>query len=327
MARVVVWMPEHLTGVALPLLADLLPAASLTPLAPDADRDAIVAALAGAEYLIVSGVAIGKEVLAGAPNLRLIQKWGAGVDGIDLAAAARAGVAVANVPGGNAAAVAEHVLALLLTLYKRLLPAITSMREGRWEQAELLSQGLFEIGGKTLGLVGFGHIGRAIATRARAFDMSVIYYKRNPLAPAEERALGVSFRPLPQLLAQADVICVAASLTPEMTGLFTTERFQGMKRSSVFINVSRGAAVNETDLYHALTHGTIAGAALDVFAAEPPTFPPLLQLPNCIATPHIAGRTREAMRAITERCARNVLRVADGQPPQHTADTGSVATG
>jgi len=317
-ARVVVWMPESLARVALPLLSPLLPSLVITALAPDDRADAIAAALAGADYLICSGVVIGEDVPARAPNLRLIQKWGAGIDGIDLVAAEQASIAVANVPGGNATAVAEHVFALLLMLAKRLPLAIESMRQGIWEQATLLRQGLGEIGGKTLGLVGFGHIGRAIAERAAAFAMPVLYYKRTRLETEEEDVLGVAYRPLPQLLAQADVVCVAAALTTEMIGLFTTERFQGMKPSSFFINVSRGAVVNEMDLYHALIHGTIAGAALDVFESEPPTCLPLLQLPNCIATPHIAGRTSEAMRFITEQCARNILRVAGGQTPEHT---------
>ncbi len=318
--RLLLWMPQHLAQVARPLLSEYLPMATITVLAPDDGQEIVGAAVHGADYLIFSGVEIGRELLDQASNLRLLQKWGAGIDGVDLSAARQAGIPVANVPGGNATAVAEHFFGLLLTLYKRLYQAIASMRQGRWDQAELLRQGVFELSGKTLGIIGFGHIGRAVAARARAFEMPVLYCKPHPLEAAEDQALGVSCRPLRDLVEQADVVCLAAPLTAETSGLFDANLFQRMKRTAVFINVSRGAVVHESDLYHALTHGTIAGAALDVFDAEPPASPALIRLPNCIATPHIAGRTHEAMRYITEQCARNILRVARGEPPHDRVD-------
>jgi phosphoglycerate dehydrogenase-like enzyme len=198
------------------------------------------------------------------------------------------------------------------------------MRAGQWVQAQLMEQGIWELNGKSLGIVGLGQIGCAIATRAIPFGMQVFYYKRKPLDSEKEREMQVSFLAVTDLVRQVDIVGLAVPLTNETKGMFGMDLLQMMKPSSVLINVSRGAVLKEADLYRALTEGNIAGAGLDVFEPEPPSHEnSLLQLPNVVSSPHIAGRTKEAMQFITKQCAMNVLLVSRGETPHHVITTGA----
>ncbi len=317
-------MPEQFAREAYPILSELLPDIHIVSLTPGQRYKAISTALEQADFLIWTGVEISEQLIAQGPQLKLIQKWGAGVDGIDVSAAGRRGVWVANVQGGNAIAVAEHFFALLLALYKRLCLADSAMRAGQWVQAQLMEQGIWELNGKSLGIVGLGQIGCAIATRAIPFGMQVFYYKRKPLDSEKEREMQVSFLAVTDLVRQVDIVGLAVPLTNETKGMFGMDLLQMMKPSSVLINVSRGAVLKEADLYRALTEGNIAGAGLDVFEPEPPSHEnSLLQLPNVVSSPHIAGRTKEAMQFITKQCAMNVLLVSRGETPHHVITTGA----
>jgi len=314
MKNVLLLMPEQFSCEALPVLSQLIPQYHITPLSIDESMDVIYQALTNTEFLVFSGIEISRDLLFRAPKLRLVQKWGAGIDSIDLRAAKELKIQVANIPGGNAVGVAEHFFALLLSLYKKICLANEAMHSEHWPQPEILRQGIEEASGKTLSIVGLGQIGKAIATRAIAFNMEVLYYKRTRLLPEEEKELKVSFGHLNDIVQQADVLGLTLPLTLETEGLFNLNIFRLMKPSSVLINVSRGRVINEPDLYQALTNGIIAGAGLDVYGTEPPSVQnPILKLNNVIATPHIAGRTKQAMRYITEQCALNIRLITAGK--------------
>lgn len=311
-------MPEHFIRHVYPVLSEILTDVEITSIQLNEKQEAVSEAIAHADFLIWTGTEITREMLEEASHLQLIQKWGAGIDGIDLIAARQRAIPVANVPGGNAVAVAEHFFGLLLVLYKKLCMANASIHAGQWLQPELIDQGIGELHGKTLGLIGFGQIGRAVTTRALAFGMKVTYHKRFQLSPKEEQELQVSFAPLPVLVQQADVVGLTLPLTQNTKGLFSHEMLCQMKPSAVLINVSRGPIVNEAALYQGLMNGNLAGAGLDVFETEPlARYNPLLQMSSVIATPHIAGRTREAMRQISVECASNIQLILQGKQPRH----------
>lgn len=316
--RLLLLMPEHFIRQVHPLMSSLLKGVDIIPVSVTEKRETILEEVALAHFLVWTGMEISQDMLTSATNLLFIQKWGSGTDGIDLTLTARLGIPVSNVPGANAVSAAEHFFGLMLALYKRLFTANAFIHSGRWPQAELMDYGIGELRGKILGLVGFGHIGRAIAERAIAFGMELIYNKRFRLNSEEEHKFGVSFVPLSTLVQQADIVGLALPLTPETKGLFNYEIFNQMKPSAILINVARGTILNEMDLYHAIVDGRLAGAGLDVFETEPPSIEnPLFQLQSVIATPHIAGRSREAIVQISSECASNVLLMLEGKQPQH----------
>jgi len=185
-------------------------------------------------------------------------------------------------------------------------------------KAWLVREGLEELSGKMLGIVGFGFIGKAIAQRAVAFEMKVSYYCRHQLNEIHEENLSVKYSNLDRITESSDVIVLAVPLSSETTHLYNSSMFRKMKPSSILINVSRGGVVNEADLYEALITRKIAGASLDVFEDESPNADsPLFHLPNVVVTPHIAGRTRQAFIRITENCINNIAFVAQGGLPRN----------
>jgi D-3-phosphoglycerate dehydrogenase / 2-oxoglutarate reductase len=307
-------MPRHFVEAIFEPLRALLPEFDVSDIMSSADPDAVVAKLRRSHYVIWTEARIPDAVVASVSDLRLIQKWGAGVDGLDVAAAERIGLTIANVPGGNAISVAEHFFALVLSLLRHVSKSSSALAEGQWLQAELVRTGIEDIHGKTLGLIGCGAVGRAIATRACAFGMRVIYFTRTRLPIGDEERLGASFVDLPHLLSNSDVVGVAVPLTAETNRLIDAKAIGRMKASAVIVNVARGGVVDHDALYDALTAGRLAGAALDVFRVEPPTFPDaLLRLSNVVATPHIGGRSRQAIEHITNECAANIRRAASGE--------------
>ena len=272
-------------------------------------------AVAEADFVLVATTRLTAEAIGQASRLRLIQHQGVGYDTIDLAAARARGVPVAICPAGTSIGVAEHVFLLLLAVYKRLLEADASLRRGEWLQWALRPTS-FEIAGKTIGLVGLGRIGREVATRARAFAAEVVYFDSVRPDLATERELGVSFLPLDELLAVADVISLHVPLTPETRHLIDTAALAKMRPTAVLINTARGLLVDEAALADALRANRILGAGLDVFATEPPPNDhPLFVLPNAVVTPHIAAGTADALRAKMDACFANMRRVVAGAEP------------
>jgi len=280
--------------------------------ADDAEK---VAKAGDADYILCSWTPIPAQMIEAAPRLKLIQKYGIGVDKIDLKAAARRGVPVAIAAGVNSVAVAETAITLMLAIYKRLCIAHNSLREGQWLKWELRT-GCYELWQKTVGLVGGGAIGRAVAKRlSHGFECRVLYYDAVRLAPETEAAMGMTFTSMEDLLRKADIVSLHVPLLPETRGLIGAKAFALMKPSAVLINTARGGVVDESALIEALLNKRIAGAGLDVFAKEPPDRDnPLLKMDNVVVTPHNGGGTVDTMKRIIGHGFDNILRVERGEP-------------
>lgn len=267
------------------------------------------------------------SVIEAASRLEVIGRHGIGLDNIDMAAVRKRGIAVVNVPDANALSVAEYVLGAILLFARRFIQADREVRGGTFfEQgaslpglAQRLGLAGMEAAGKTLGIIGFGRIGRILAKKAiAALDMKVIVY--DPLVAEETgRELGVTVvNDLRELLGEADFVSLHVPLTKETAGLIGLGELKGMKPGAYLINASRGGVVNEEDLTAALKGGIIAGAAVDVFSREP-LFPenPLFTAPNVIMTPHTAGVTKEAARRMAVSVAEGVLDALRGKRPRN----------
>ncbi len=266
------------------------------------------------EFLVLHPAEIAGDLLREAKGLRLIQLLTAGYDKVDLRLAGEMGIPVATNGGANAWAVAEHAVALLLTLYKRLIPSDRAVREGRWRQA-VSGFNTFEVAGKKLGLVGAGSIGRKVARRLAAFECGILYYDVVP-APEIEKDLGARRVALEELLREADIITLHLPLIRETRGLIGRREFSMMKPTAVVLNTSRGPIVDEDALIEALRDKRIAGAGLDVFRQEPPSPDnPLLSLENVVLSAHTAGHAYEGWFRRSRFAWENIQRVAANQAP------------
>jgi D-3-phosphoglycerate dehydrogenase len=263
---------------------------------------ALLAQLAEAEALIVrSATRVTAELLERAPRLRVVGRAGVGVDNIDTEAATLRGVLVMNTPGSNSVSVAEHTIALLLALARAVPQLNAALHAGRWEKS---SAGI-ELRGKTLGLVGLGRVGAEVARRARGLEMRVLAH--DPfITPEFAREAGVELAPFDELLARADIVSLHMALSPATENLFNATTLARMKPGARLINTARGELIDEAALAEALRSGHLAGAALDVFATEPPRNSPLLGLANVVATPHVAGSTQEAQEEVGVLIAQQV---------------------
>ncbi|MBN2098542.1 MAG: 2-hydroxyacid dehydrogenase [Dehalococcoidia bacterium] len=279
----------------------------------------LVQAVADADVIIgdyTNNVAMDADVMRAAKQCVLIQQPSTGYQHIDVNAAAREGIPVANTAGTNTFAVAEHTIMLILACLRKLLLAHEKTRRAEWAQDEMPLYGVFELWGKTLGIIGMGRIGKEVARRAKPFGPRLIYYDVDRLSPELERSLDLTYHALDEVMAQSDVITLHTPLTPQTTNLINAERIAKMKPNVVIVNVSRGAIVDEAALAVALKEKRIQGAGLDVFADEP-IMPknPLLDAPNIILTPHIAGATNESRSRIIEMTIDNVVSMLRGQEP------------
>jgi D-3-phosphoglycerate dehydrogenase len=258
-----------------------------------------------AEALAVRGaVKVTREVLAKAPKLKVIGRAGVGYDNIDVEACTERGVLVMNTPGGNAVSVAEHTLALMLSLARAVPQASASTTSGKWEKKKFMGN---ELRGKTLGVVGLGSIGREVVMRARAFEMKLL--GTDPFVSSKlAEDLGVELVTIGALLERSDYITLHVGLTPETAWMLNKEAFARMKTGVRVINCARGELIDPAALAEALTSGKVAGAGLDVFSPEPlPAEDPLLKAPNLIATPHIGGSTEEAQEIVGVRIAEQMV--------------------
>ena len=256
-----------------------------------------------ANALVVrSATKVNAQLLENAARLRVIGRAGVGVDNVDLAAATQKGIVVMNTPGGNAVSVAEHTVALLLGLARRVPQANASMKRGEWEKKKF--EGV-ELRGKTLGLVGLGQIGSHVARLARVLEMEVVAY--DPYVTAVRAAdLEVKLAPLEEVLETADFLSLHASATPETHHLINARTLARAQPGLRIVNCARGELIDEAALLDAVESGVVAGAALDVFESEPPRNRKLLEHPHVIATPHIAGSTEEAQEIVGIRIAEQV---------------------
>ena len=289
----------------------LLRAGAEVEVATKLSEDELVARVADVDALVVrSETKVTARVLEAAPRLQVVGRAGVGVDNIDVEAATRRGVYVVNAPTGNIVAVAELTIALLLALLRNVPAADAHVRAGGWKRGQFAGR---EARGKTLGLIGLGRIGSEVARRAAALEMRLLAH--DPYATeAKARSLGVTLVGLDELLTEADVVTLHAPLLPETRGLLGREAIARMKRGAYVVNAARGELVDEAALAAALADGRLGGAALDVYAQEPPAGSPLLAAPRTVLTPHIAGSTAEAQVNVAVDVARQVLDVLAGRP-------------
>lgn len=274
----------------------------------DPENEMVVSDLIGdAEGVLVGMDRVGEVVLSRCPNLRVVSKHGVGVDNIDLKAAQKYGVVVANAPGTNSVSVAEMAFTLIFSLARKLPHFFEQVKNKEWGAT---SFGL-ELEGKTIGIVGFGRIGKTVGQFANAFGMKVLFF--DPFISADVSPYQKAT--LEQLFREADFITLHAPLSDETREMVNDELLALMKKEAYLVNTARGELINEDALYRSLKENRIAGAALDVFTHEPPFESPLLSLPNVIATPHISSHTREANLKMGNIAAENIIRVFAGQEP------------
>ena len=280
-------------------------------------RDELTAILPDYDALIVrSQVKVDADLIAAGSKLVVIGRAGVGVDNVDLEAATRAGITVVNAPTGNTIAAAEHTLALLYGVARRTAAADASLRRGEWKRDAFTG---LELRGRTLGIIGLGKIGQAIADRARAMEMVVI--GADPYVTAEQAAHhGVELMDMAMLLARADVLTVHVPLSRATRNLIGKSEIAQLRPGAIVLNVARGGIIDEAAVADALASGHLSGAGFDVFATEPPTGSPLLEAPNTLLTPHLGASTAEAQVLIAEEIAAQVLDVLEGRSARYAVN-------
>ena len=298
-----VLVPDNVHQKAIDMLAA---SAEIRVAAPGKlERAALLKAVATADALIIrSGVRADAELIASAPQLKAIARAGVGVDNVDLVAATAQGIIVMNTPGGNTISTAEHTIGLMLALSRHIPQGHQSLAEGRWDRKAFTG---VELKGKTLGIVGLGRIGGAIAARAQAFEMRVIAH--DPYLPPDiAAAQDVPLLALDEVYARSDYLSLHALVTDETRGMINADSIARMKRGIRIINAARGALIKSADLAAALQSGQVAGAALDVYEQEPPPADhPLIGLPNVTHTPHLAASTADAQVTVAVEAAQLIV--------------------
>jgi phosphoglycerate dehydrogenase-like enzyme len=290
----------------------------------------VIGACRGMDFLFLPAAypPITANVLNHIPSVRMIQSAGAGYDQVDVESAAALGIPVANSPGHNTSTVAELTVAMLIALQRRMLQADREIKAGRYQtmRESLFKIGLPELGETTLGLVGFGAVGRKVAQVTGLLGASIVYYDVNRASAEEEQALKVQYKPLHELLTTCGAVSLHAPLTSTTRGLIGAEELARMPAGAYLVNTARGELIDPRALAEALESGHIAGAALDTLAPEPPPGShPLLNLSpaaseRLLLTPHIAGTTRGAFHRMLTGALGNLQRVAAGGPPQHVVN-------
>jgi D-3-phosphoglycerate dehydrogenase len=282
--------------------------AEVRQVAPE-ERGRLAELIADCDALVVrSATKVTAELLRAGRRLKVVGRAGIGVDNVDVAAATDLGILVVNAPTANLTSATEHTLALLLALARSVPAADASVKAGVWDRKSFVGT---ELQGKTLGIVGFGRIGQRVAERARAFEMKVVAY--DPfMDPAAVRRLEVPLLPLEELLARSDAVTLHTPMTAETRNLLDRDRLRAMKPGALLVNCARGGLIDEAALLEALESGHLGGAALDVFAEEPPRDLALVRHPRVVATPHIGAQTREAQERISAETAQMLLAALEG---------------
>ena len=273
-------------------------------------REELLRRVAGVEGLLTLLTdRVDDELLDAAGNaLKVVSNYAVGFDNIDVAACTRRAVPVGNTPGVLTETTADLAFALLMAVARRIVEGYDYVRTGRWMTWEPLLLLGADVHGATLGIVGFGRIGRAVARRAGGFGMTVLYHDVQRAAADDESALNATYVDLDELLARSDFVSLHPNLTPETYHLLDAAAFRRMKSTAIVVNASRGPVIDHTALYEALRDGVIAGAGLDVTDPEPmPADHPLLTLPNCLVVPHIASASRQTRAKMAEMAAANLL--------------------
>ena len=276
-------------------------------------HDAFVAALKDADGAIGASVKITPAILEGAKKLKALSTISVGFDNFDVPDLTQRGIVLTHTPDVLTESTADTVFSLILATARRVVELADWVKAGKWQGSVGPAQFGLEVQGKTLGIVGLGRIGGAVARRAAlGFNMKVLYTNRSP-NPQAEQAYGARRVELAELLASSDFVCLQVPLTPETQHLIGAAELRAMKRSAILINASRGATVDEAALIEALQSGTIHAAGLDVFETEPlPVDSPLLSMPNVVALPHIGSATHETRHAMALNAAENLVAALDG---------------
>jgi formate dehydrogenase len=281
------------------------------------EGEGLVEQLRDANVLITTPfwpVYVTSEMLGVASNLELILTAGVGSDHVDLGEAAERGITVAEITGSNTVSVAEHAAMQILVLVRNFIPAYKDIVEGGWSIGEIASDS-HDLEGKVVGIYGAGQIGQLIAARLKPFDVKMLYYKRSRLGTVEELSLGIRYATLDEMVAECDVIVVAAPLTPETEGLFDRETLSNMKRGSYLVNIARGALVDTDALVDSLEEGHLAGYAGDVWYPEPaPSDHPWRRMPRHAMTPHVSGTTLEAQKRYAAGVRDSLRSFLEGRP-------------
>ncbi len=275
-----------------------------------ADRAALLPAIAEADAIIVrSATTVDAEALAAGTRLKVVARAGVGLDNVDVPAATARGVMVVNAPQSNIVSAAEHAIALLLSVARRVPAAHASLTSGEWKRSRFTG---VELTGKTAGLLGLGRIGALVAQRLSAFGMRIVAY--DPYVSAARAAqMGVTLMTLPEVLAESDVISVHLPKTPETLGLIGKDELATCKPGAIVINAARGGLVDEAALAEALHSGHLGGAGVDVYVKEPTTSSPLFDAPNVVVTPHLGASTEEAQEKAGLAVARSVRLALSGE--------------
>ena len=266
-----------------------------------------------AEIILCGWAAVTAPMLARAKKLRMIEKWGIGVDRIDVEAARARKIPVAITAGSNAGPVAELAIGLMLAVYRRLAHVDRALRQGQWLKSEMREIG-YQIADKTVGLAGFGNIGRMVAHRLRGFDAKVLYFDTRRPDRATELSLGVTYAPLEQLITGSDILSLHTPLTKQTEHMINASTLTKMKSGAILINTARGELVDERALYDALASGKLRGAGLDAFDPEPPAADnPLLTLDQVVVTPHVGGAVFDNVERVAQHSIGNILRFLRGE--------------
>ena len=266
-----------------------------------------------ADIVFVMAAPMPKELLAEARRLRLIQKLGAGLDKIDVDFCEARGIGVARLQAGNAIPVAEHTILLMLATYRQLPQIDRRTRAGNWNKED--ARGTHRsLQHKTVGLVGFGAIGKEVAKRLRGFNVNILYYDPVRASADVESELGVSYSDLDALVREADIVSLHLPLLPQTRNIIDAKRIAAMKHGAALINCARGGLVDEAALAEALKTGRLMGAGIDAFSQEPPVGNPLLELDNTVVTPHLAGATLDNIATVVARSVDNAKAALRGAP-------------
>ena len=270
---------------------------------------------AEAEILLVLNRKVDARLLSFVPRARFVQRVGVGYDNLDLGALQTAGVVAAYTPGANAVAVAEYTILLMLALLKRFVAAESAARQGGWPTMELFQAGLGDLANATVGLVGFGNIGRAVAQRLAPFGSRLLYTARHAVDAATEQQFGVHYASLDELLASSTIVSLHLPLNEATEGLIGEAELAKMPVGAFLVNTSRGELLDEAALRRALVSGKLGGAALDVLRNERPGGNPFMDLPQVIVTPHLAGGSRAGVERALQMAVANIARFLRGESP------------
>ncbi|MTE01311.1 3-phosphoglycerate dehydrogenase [Paracoccus sp. YIM 132242] len=308
-------MLDPSTPERLDRLRPFLPPGWLLTTAKSRDPQDQLAALERASFAITGDMPV-TEAMFATPGLRAVHKWGVGYDGIDLEAARRHGVRVLRTTGSNAVAVAETTLGLILAVNRNIVRGHMGIRDGGWPKGAVASRAA-TLSGRTVGIVGMGHIGKALARLLRGFGCPILYTKRTPLPQAEEADLNARFAPLDDLLASSDVVTLNCELNDSTRGLINARRLALMKGDAILVNAARGGVLVEADLAQAIRGGRLRGAGIDVFSVEPiAPDNPLLGLDRVVLTPHLGALDAESFAPTVARMMENLLAIRNGTPPR-----------